>query len=87
MDKSFVSQVPRSEKDMALIAAILGMAKALKLETVVEGVETREQCSAVTNMGIGCIQGFLFSPPMPLKSLESMVSESGILSHPLRLPR
>jgi diguanylate cyclase (GGDEF)-like protein len=86
VDKSFVNDVPRSEKDMALIAAILGMAKALKLETVVEGVETREQCSAVTDMGIGCIQGFLFSPPMPLKSLESMVSESGILSPPRRLP-
>ncbi|EHM10651.1 diguanylate cyclase (GGDEF) domain-containing protein [Thermanaerovibrio velox DSM 12556] len=79
VDKSFVNQVPRNERDMALISAILGMAKALKLETVVEGVETKEQCSAVTDMGIGCIQGFLFSPPRPLAVLEALVSDAGVL--------
>lgn len=83
VDKAFVSDVPRSERDMALISAILGMAKALCLETVVEGVETREQCSAMTNLGIGCIQGFLFSPPRPLDHLETIIGSAGRLLPPV----
>ena len=82
VDKAFVSGVPRNEKDLALISAILGMAKALCLDTVVEGVETQEQYSAMSDMGIDCIQGFLFSPPRPLEHIEAMVNSRGILLPP-----
>ena len=41
------------------------MAKALKLETVAEGVETREQFEMLRAEGATLAQGFLFARPMP----------------------
>jgi len=41
------------------------MAKALRLKTISEGVETHEQCAFLWQWQCDEIQGFLFNKPMP----------------------
>src|SRR6185312_9441630 len=61
IDKSFVDEVPISEKDSAIIRAIIALGNSLNLAIVFEGVETEEQ---VQFLALTCeqpiIQGYYF---------------------------
>ncbi len=65
IDKSFVDEVPASEKDSAIIQAIIALGSSLNLTIVFEGVETEEQAQFLTST---CeqpiIQGYYFAKPM-----------------------
>lgn len=66
IDRSFVSRVNRSRKDEMIIQATTGLAANLGLAVVAEGVETREQLETLRGLGCDLMQGFLFSPALPL---------------------
>ena len=66
VDKSFVDTCTQEDKNSAMIiAAIVGLANALGMETTVEGVEALDQLEVVREKGAGLVQGFLFARPMP----------------------
>ncbi len=65
IDKSFVDEVPRSEKDSAIIQAIIALGNSLDLSIVFEGVETEEQAQFLASTcGRPIIQGYYFAKPM-----------------------
>lgn len=74
VDKSFVTRLPGDGKDLALVSAIREMARALGLDTVVEGIETPEQNQAVQGLGYTCIQGFLYSRAQSPEALETLLT-------------
>ena len=55
---------------MALVETVLRLAKAFKLVTVAEGIETDAQLQAVAAMRCDMWQGYLHSRPMPADLLE-----------------
>ena len=61
IDKRFIA---RLERDGRLADAILGMAGALGLKPVAEGVETDAQLAWLASRGCRYVQGFLFAPPL-----------------------
>jgi diguanylate cyclase (GGDEF)-like protein len=61
IDRSFISGLPDDPDSVAIARLIVAMAKALRLETVAEGVETREQAMFLEGLGCDTLQGFLFS--------------------------
>ena len=61
IDRSFTSRLPG---DRAMFAFIVELARAIGAETVVEGVETREQLDLVTEIGCDQAQGFYLSRPL-----------------------
>lgn len=63
IDKSFVSELGTNEGN-ALCRSTIGLAKALSLQTVAEGVETDEQRQLLGEFGCDSFQGFLFSPAL-----------------------
>jgi EAL domain-containing protein (putative c-di-GMP-specific phosphodiesterase class I) len=65
IDRSFVSKISRSDKDGALIKAIIGIGHDLQLMVVAEGVETLEQSAYLTEHGCHVLQGYYFYLPMP----------------------
>ena len=65
IDRSFVRQVPGSEKHVGLIAAMIAMAHRLHLRVVAEGVETPEQWALLRQLGCDMAQGYLISRPLP----------------------
>ena len=65
VDRSFVDSCTLSDQNSAkIIAAIIGLADALGMETTVEGVEAFDQRDVVCAKGARFIQGFLYSPPL-----------------------
>ncbi|WP_257558251.1 bifunctional diguanylate cyclase/phosphodiesterase [Sphingobium sp. CFD-2] len=62
VDRSFVSQIGHGRNGEAIASAIIGMGRALGLETVAEGIETRAQELYLRNAGCDVGQGFLYSP-------------------------
>ncbi|MCR9144729.1 MAG: EAL domain-containing protein [bacterium] len=84
IDRSFVLELPGSNESKAIVEAIHALARALKLRTIVEGVETREQMEYLRGLGLDRIQGFYFSRPLPagdLQSFKDSAVESKIAVH------
>lgn len=65
IDKSLLSRNCEDEKERIVLESILDFAHRLKLVTVAEGVETREQLGFLRTCDCKVIQGFLFAKPMP----------------------
>ncbi|QIQ88081.1 MAG: EAL domain-containing protein [Erythrobacter sp.] len=66
IDQSFVRGCAgRDSNNLAIVAAVVSLAGALGMETVAEGVETKDELDAVTKQGASHIQGILFSRAMP----------------------
>ena len=64
LDRSMVEGVVEDERDQAVFRAIMGMARALDLKVLVEGVETAEQRDFCAKEGCEYYQGFLRAEPL-----------------------
>ena len=73
IDRSFVQGVENNPASAALIRAIIGMADALGLETVAEGIETESQATFLARHGCRYAQGFLFSPPLSADEFSELL--------------
>lgn len=76
IDQSFVRAMAQDPHARAVVETILALAKALKLKTVAEGVETTEQLAVLREEGATLAQGFLFSKPVPCDEFESYARAS-----------
>ncbi len=75
VDRSFVESCTLSDHSSArIIAAIIGLAEALGMETTVEGVEAFDQHAVVCARGARQIQGFLYSPPLDQAAIVDMIA-------------
>ncbi len=63
-DKGFVDR-SIEPRGAALVEAILGIATALDLGTIAEGIETSDQLDLVRRLGCRTGQGYLFARPAP----------------------
>ena len=66
IDRSFVRGLGHDSEDSAIVGAVMGMARALGMEVVAEGIETEEQLACLRELGAELGQGFLFARPGPL---------------------
>jgi diguanylate cyclase (GGDEF)-like protein len=64
IDQSFVRDLPGNSEDCAIVQAILAMARNLRLQVVVEGIETSGQADFLRANGCGRAQGMLYGAPM-----------------------
>ncbi len=65
IDKSFVGELGEREDSAAIVRAATGLAKALGMATVAEGIETDDQLVRAGIEGCSEAQGYLISRPMP----------------------
>ncbi len=63
IDKSFVDGLGRDPEATAIVAAVMGMAHALDLRVVAEGVETSDQAARLRALGCDEAQGFFYARP------------------------
>jgi diguanylate cyclase (GGDEF)-like protein/PAS domain S-box-containing protein len=65
IDRSFVRDLVTDMSDLAIVEAIMAMAKHLNIEVVAEGIEGWQQLEKLRQLGCPYAQGFLFARPVP----------------------
>lgn len=65
VDRAFVDGLGREPGNTAIVRAVIGLARALNLEVVAEGIETAEQLSLLRELGCDYGQGYYFAKPLP----------------------
>lgn len=83
IDNSFVWALGTDASATAIVEAVLGMARAMRLDVVAEGVETTDQLEWVRRMGCGYIQGYLVGRPGPASGARNYLA--GIDAAPVDL--
>jgi diguanylate cyclase (GGDEF)-like protein/PAS domain S-box-containing protein len=73
IDQSFVRDVTHKTIDAAIIEAVIGMARAMNVTVVGEGVETRREAEYLRRVGADTGQGYLFSRPLAADQFLSLV--------------
>lgn len=77
IDRSFVSNLGKTDNSPALVTAMVNLARGLNLQVTGEGIETYEQYKMLKELGCDFGQGFLFGAPVDLeKSLK--IAERGL---------
>jgi len=93
IDGAFVNRITTSEDDAAIVGSIVGLAHALGLRSVAEGVESDEVRQRLQVMGCDAVQGWAIAPVMPAdvalawlqRSSESAAGAVPLQARPLRL--
>ncbi|HYE12018.1 MAG TPA: EAL domain-containing protein, partial [Patescibacteria group bacterium] len=75
IDRSFISEINDSESKNKIVKTIISLAESLNLELVAEGVETREQLDFLIRNDCNVVQGYLFSKPINIITLEEMLEK------------
>ncbi len=75
IDRSFVSDIVANPDDAAIVLAVIGMAHALELKVVAEGVETEAQLQFLQSYACDEIQGYYFSRPLGSPGVTAFLRE------------
>ena len=81
IDQSFIRNIEHEPVNVGIVTAIVALGKSMTLELVAEGVETDGELELAESCGCECVQGYLFSKPMPANQLESWLKEFGKFDH------
>ncbi|MFD2173702.1 putative bifunctional diguanylate cyclase/phosphodiesterase [Rhodobacter lacus] len=88
IDRSFVCALdgPAPERALAIVRAILAMARALGLKAIAEGVETEAQFEILRAEGCTMMQGFLLGRPVDRAQFEALYLSEGAALAPRSAP-
>jgi len=78
IDQCFVRELPHNEHQEAVCTMIIEMGRRLGMLVVAEGVETHEQLEFLRDNHCEQVQGYYYSPAIPLQQLPRFVQDQGI---------
>jgi diguanylate cyclase (GGDEF)-like protein/PAS domain S-box-containing protein len=79
IDRAFIINMTLNADDLSIVSAIISLAHTLNLRVVAEGVETDEQAKILRLLKCDEIQGFLFSPGVPIAQIRKLLREKNPL--------
>ena len=74
IDRSFVDGLGRDSESEAIVHAVIGLARALNLSVVAEGVETTEQLAELRRLDCTMCQGFLIARPVAADDVDFRIA-------------
>ncbi len=78
IDRSFVDALGIEQERTAIVEAIIGMARALSLDVIAEGVENEVQLAELSRLGCDYAQGHFFHAAMPAAEISKLLSEGAL---------
>ena len=75
LDMVFVRNIHTDDRARKLVKFIMEIANFLRVTTIAEGVELKEQYEILKEMGCDVIQGYYFSKPLPAEEFEKLLKE------------
>ena len=75
IDRSFVTDLAVSEEDRAIVQHVIGLAHALGMSAVAEGVEEVAQAEILRMLGCDAVQGFWYGRPMPAEKIDLLLEQ------------
>jgi diguanylate cyclase (GGDEF)-like protein len=76
IDRCFVQNIEQNPKNAVITSALIKMAHQLNLKVVAEGVETKAELKFLASQHCDEIQGYFFSPPIPVDKFEQLIQEN-----------
>ncbi len=73
IDRSFVRDLVTDSSDLAIVSAIIAIARHLHIEVIAEGIEAYQQVEILRRLGCSVGQGFLFARPMPADEILKLL--------------
>lgn len=80
VDRAFVAAMEREERDRAVVEVVIGLARALGLTVVAEGVETPVQLEMLRTLGCDRAQGYLLGQPMDAETAATWLVDRRLIS-------
>jgi len=85
IDRSFIDGLGQDLEDEVIVKAVIGLATALGIDLVAEGVETEKQVHMLQELGCHFMQGYCFGRPMELDQAERMLAAVDVMQSPVQL--
>ncbi len=76
IDRSFVRDLVTDSSDLAIVSAIIAIARHLNIQVIAEGIEAYQQAEILRRLGCAVGQGFLFARPMPADQCVELLGDS-----------
>jgi EAL domain-containing protein (putative c-di-GMP-specific phosphodiesterase class I) len=76
IDRSFVRDLVTDSSDLAIVSAIIAIARHLRIQVIAEGIEGYQQAEILRKLGCTVGQGFLFARPMPAEECMALLGDS-----------
>ena len=73
IDRSFVRDLVTDSSDLAIVSAIIAIARHLQIQVIAEGIEGYQQAEILRKLGCTVGQGFLFARPMPAEECRVLL--------------
>jgi diguanylate cyclase (GGDEF)-like protein/PAS domain S-box-containing protein len=76
IDRSFVRDLATDSSDLAIVSAIIAIARHLQIQVIAEGIEAYQQAEILRRLGCAVGQGFLFAPPMTAEKCLELLGDN-----------
>jgi diguanylate cyclase (GGDEF)-like protein len=76
IDRSFITQMSRDQKGLAIVEAIILLARQTEITTISEGIETISQLEQLQRLKCDFGQGYLFSKPLDSDAAFTLLSKN-----------
>ena len=84
IDKTFVNDL-NNPQSAAIVRAVIGLGRALRVPVQAEGVESREQLAYLAHEGCDEVQGFLLGRPLPIANYGAVIGRPDDAGRDVRL--
>ncbi|MBR1228524.1 MULTISPECIES: bifunctional diguanylate cyclase/phosphodiesterase [unclassified Bradyrhizobium] len=81
IDRSFIASLGRTDRSLAIVRAVIGLAHGLGLPVLAEGVETNDQLRTLISEGCDEMQGYLIGRPRRIEVYANLLGRSDAAGH------
>jgi len=76
IDRMFIHELDREGSDNDIVSAIIGLVRAMNLDLIAEGVETKHQLDLLSEKGCELVQGYYFYKPMNPSDFTKLIAST-----------